>query len=538
LNFSGAKAKTGGPDIGLGMERIGMFAQYTRLAVAAALFAIYVYCVDCSPSQELLRPQPGSEAVPAPASDMPKGLEVQARGPIHEAFASPVTEPKATPLVPKKPPAPIEEMPPEEKPEGDVVWIGGYFAWDDDRADFVWVSGCWRVKPTAKEWVPGYWRETQDRWQWVSGFWTTVQEQKAAPVTYYPEPPAPPNVAPPGDPPRADMIYVPGYWMWNGERYIWRAGYWTPGRNDYVYVPPHYRWTPYGYVFVAGYWDLAIARRGVLYAPVVVNVGLVGPRFVYTPTYAVRDTLVLDCLFVRPAFGAYYFGDYYGPRYVAIGITPGIIYGRRHYEPLMVHATFVYRDNPRWHDNHVRLVVERHEGRAPVPPRTINVTNVTNVTNVKNVTNVTNINNVIAPTKTVLAAQGQKTVALNTAARAQVQQRSVATQQSLMTNRLKTESTAAGPITTPRASALNVHPTSPTGGKSPGSGIPVTKGITGTTNPPATKGITGATPPTTKGTTGEPRTTNPGVGNPMRDPTKGTTPKVGPRPKSDPRKKT
>src|SRR5438132_58524 len=66
---------------------------------------------------------------PAPGFDPaePKGVEVQARGPVHEAFATPTAEPMATPLIPKKPPAQIEEMPPAEKPDGDVAWIGGYW---------------------------------------------------------------------------------------------------------------------------------------------------------------------------------------------------------------------------------------------------------------------------------------------------------------------------------------------------------------------------------------------------------------------------
>lgn len=205
-----------------------MFAHCSRLAVAAIFFGAYVVCTDCTPSQELV-PPPGGQQAPAPEPGIPKGVEVQARGPIHEAFASPTTEPKQPLLLPKKPPLPIEEMPPEEKPEGDAVWIGGYFSWDDDRQDYMWVSGCWRVRPTNMEWVPGYFREVGDNWQWVSGFWSSVQAQKAQPgsqpqaaqpVTYYPEPPAPPNVAPPGDPPRGDMIFVPGYYMWNGDRYI------------------------------------------------------------------------------------------------------------------------------------------------------------------------------------------------------------------------------------------------------------------------------------------------------------------------------
>ncbi len=28
-------------------------------------------------------------------------------------------------------------MAPEDKPEGDMTWIAGYWAWDDDRADYL-----------------------------------------------------------------------------------------------------------------------------------------------------------------------------------------------------------------------------------------------------------------------------------------------------------------------------------------------------------------------------------------------------------------
>src|SRR5262245_1164089 len=81
---------------------------------------------------------------PAPAQDeAPEGAEVQARGPVHEAYASPGDpQPEASPVVNKEPPEPIEEQPPEQRPEGDnIVWIPGYWAWDDDSDDFLWISG-------------------------------------------------------------------------------------------------------------------------------------------------------------------------------------------------------------------------------------------------------------------------------------------------------------------------------------------------------------------------------------------------------------
>jgi len=39
----------------------------------------------------------------------------------------------------------------------------------------------------------------------------------------------------------------------------------------YVWISAHYRWTPSGYLYIPGYWDLAVKRRGVLYAPVVID---------------------------------------------------------------------------------------------------------------------------------------------------------------------------------------------------------------------------------------------------------------------------
>ena len=76
--------------------------------------------------------------------------EVLTRGPVHEAFAGVITSnPEPGAVVPKAPPAAIEEVPPDEKPEGDnVAWIPGYWAWDDERTDFLWVSGVWRAPST------------------------------------------------------------------------------------------------------------------------------------------------------------------------------------------------------------------------------------------------------------------------------------------------------------------------------------------------------------------------------------------------------
>src|SRR5262245_33406150 len=399
-----------------------------RTFVARALLIIGlvgVWSVPPSRAQDT-----ASAADPPP---VPKGVEVLARGPIHEAFATPTTEPVPTKVVPKRPPKAIDEMPPEQKPDGDVAWIGGYWAWDDERNDYLWVSGMWRTPPPGRNWVAGYWKEVDGGVQWVPGFWTAAaqQEQSSQEINYLPAPPAAPEIAAPGEPPTAESFYVPGFWEWRGGRYFWRAGYWARVEPGYVWVAAHYVWTPSGYVYVAGYWDLAISRRGVLFAPVVVDTVVVGPAFVYTPSYVVCDTVVIDSLWVRPCYRHYYFGDYYGVTYREYGFESCAVYSRGHYDAIFVYERWEHRAEPSWFSLQIGIYNDRCAGRIACPPRTLvqqntiiqqNITNVTNVTNVKNVTNnvtnVTNINRTTVTKNTVLMPATQMAAAKNGAVRA------------------------------------------------------------------------------------------------------------------------
>src|SRR5580658_7805676 len=79
-------------------------------------------------SQELVAPPKQQPAQKDP-------IEVQTRGPLHEAFAQPLNA-KAGPgeVIPKEPPPAIPEEPPEQKPDSDgVQWIPGYWSWDAQR---------------------------------------------------------------------------------------------------------------------------------------------------------------------------------------------------------------------------------------------------------------------------------------------------------------------------------------------------------------------------------------------------------------------
>jgi hypothetical protein len=80
-------------------------------------------------------------------------------GPVHEAFAETVVfDPEPDVVIMQPPSYPIDEEPPDQVPDGpNMTWIPGYWAWDDDRDDYLWISGVWRSVPPGRRYVPGFW---------------------------------------------------------------------------------------------------------------------------------------------------------------------------------------------------------------------------------------------------------------------------------------------------------------------------------------------------------------------------------------------
>jgi hypothetical protein len=301
------------------------------------------------------------------------GVEIQTRGPVHEAFAAMVSldfSPGVALTV--APPPPILETPPDEIPEGDDVdWIPGYWSWDDDRDDFIWISGIWRVVPPGRQWVPGYYSQTAYGYQWVSGFWRDADVQE---IEYLPEPPESIEVAPPGPPPSPNHIWVEGNWIWSGVRYLWRPGYWIRVNPDWTWAPAHYVATPAGYLYVEGYWDHRLRHRGVLFAPVYYRRPVYLERsYVYSPRIAIDVTVMTENLFVRPDYHHYYFGDYYGERYADLGIRPWFATrrGPSGYDP--IYADFRWRrmrEDSQWEYRTITRYRYRAEHEEARPPRT------------------------------------------------------------------------------------------------------------------------------------------------------------------------
>ena len=301
-----------------------------------------------------------------------QGVQVLTRGPVHEAFAGMVTyNPEPGIIVATAPPALIEEVPPGERPEGNnVTWIPGYWAWDEEPANFLWVSGTWRALPPGRQWMAGYWLETTQGYQWTSGYWADAAARE---TTYLAPPPATVEAGPNIAAPSADYRWTPGNWIWNQDRYAWGPGYWARGRADWDWTPSHYVWTPRGYIFVDGYWDYPIQRRGALFAPVYFDSGVYSHSgHYYTPSIAIDLAVFVEHLFLRPRYNHYYFGDYYAPSYQQGGYVSAYAYQSSSYgyDPIYSHQRWEHRQDRGWNDRMATAFQYRRDNESARPPHT------------------------------------------------------------------------------------------------------------------------------------------------------------------------
>jgi hypothetical protein len=302
----------------------------------------------------------------------PEEIEVLTRGPIHEAFAQPVTFDEGEGvIIPRRPPSPILENVPYDKPQGDhIVWIPGYWSWDEDRNDFIWVSGCWRAVPPNASWVPGYWAQSRQGYQWIAGFWTTADAEE---IVYLPAPPATLEEGPFGRADSTDSVWIPGSWVRYKGRYAWRSGFWERARPDWVWVPAQYIYTPRGYIHVKGYWDYSFDRRGVAFLPIYCPPSRYGrANFRYSPEIAIDLNGLMLNLFVSRDRRHYYFGDYYGDNDFREGYRPWYKAQdhRRGYDPIFVHEQWRHRNDRQWVDRQRTEYDRRRTNKDMRPART------------------------------------------------------------------------------------------------------------------------------------------------------------------------
>lgn len=184
--------------------------------------------------------------------------------PLHEAFV-----PRNRGLVPlevigRQPPAPIVEVPPpQENPQ--TMWIAGYWSWLNDKQDFVWVCGVWRLPPPERIWTSGYWKDVQGGWVWISGAW--MPDQAKTPWIMSKEPPPSPQNENAASPPSQNYFWFSGYWELNSStgKFQWLSGSWQKFDSQWIIEPAHWIWRPDGYLFVPTYWDCRLEVRGQIY---------------------------------------------------------------------------------------------------------------------------------------------------------------------------------------------------------------------------------------------------------------------------------
>lgn len=321
-------------------------------------------------------------------------IEILTRGPVHEAFASsPEPMTRGGCVVKSLPPDPIQELPPDHKPNREnVQWIPGYWHWDEEHHEYQWISGIWRVPPPGRVWIPGNWHTVRGGHQWVAGFWQSAvipnpprtATASQAEMLYLPPPPDEPQetVAPKSTSPET-TFFIAGHWLWQ-DRYVWQPGFWADHRPDWTWVPARYSWTPAGYVFVSGYWDYLLPERGTLFAPVrLANALVARTSFVFTPGHVVTMDALVTALFIRHGYGNYFFGDYFDARYAAAGYRDfgnlnsgsGFAATNRNIstvrvDPLWSAVQFQHRADATWLQNMTKLYQGRLRGEQPRPPQT------------------------------------------------------------------------------------------------------------------------------------------------------------------------
>ena len=56
--------------------------------------------------------------------------------------------------------------------------------------------------------------------------------------------------------PSPEALWIPGYWDFNGNGYVWTPGHWeVPPPNSRSYVAAHWEVRANTNVFVRGYWQ-------------------------------------------------------------------------------------------------------------------------------------------------------------------------------------------------------------------------------------------------------------------------------------------
>jgi hypothetical protein len=186
-------------------------------------------------------PRPGGASVDADPQPSPTT--------IHEALA-PAPAGGAPVHVDKAPPARIVDRPGMQSPGAGARWIDGYWEWDRDLKDFVWVTGVWKVLPPGQFWVNGVWKRDGQGWYRVPGFLSKRKSdvRRDGPPVDRPE-------DRPGPAPGPDYFFLEGQYVPSGDGVSWRPGFWARIQPGWSWVPARWVHLAEGWAFRDGRWE-------------------------------------------------------------------------------------------------------------------------------------------------------------------------------------------------------------------------------------------------------------------------------------------
>ncbi|MDB2614278.1 hypothetical protein N9Y92_03885 [Chlamydiales bacterium] len=223
-------------------------------------------------------------------------------GPIHEAFVEKLSGDIILEALPTQPPRNIIERVPKQ-PNEKMIWIPGYWAFDEKGTDFIWVCGVWRLPPPTHDWQPGFWKKFDEGWVFLKGFWN---QNAVGNMTYISKAPPENLNEKTGEAPANNTFWISGYWNWNGNEYQWLTGKWEKIDRDFVFVPAHYEWREEGYIFIPAYWDHSLEERGVAFScldiPPYARSG-----YVFTPRNIIDYEVICQRLFIYYPDYCYFF---------------------------------------------------------------------------------------------------------------------------------------------------------------------------------------------------------------------------------------
>ncbi len=212
-------------------------------------------------------PATSAELIPENSGDSGGATVLPSRvvnvAPTHEAFrASGVNNNVERVRAPKSPPPPIVERPTDDRPNDQAQWVAGYWTWDASIHDFAWVSGAWRVPPADSIWVNGRWQRDAEGWSRVPGFWSprrapALNSQAASPEITDWRTKGPPTTHPADDPgpaPEPDAFFVPGHYVPDGDRVVWKNGFWARSQPGWDWLPARWIRRPTGWDYRQGSW--------------------------------------------------------------------------------------------------------------------------------------------------------------------------------------------------------------------------------------------------------------------------------------------